>query len=456
MARTDTIYARLPRALQNLAVTGFGAYWAWQRFGPGFRGEAAGYRARDRWTAAQWDAWRREELRSMLSAAVERVPAYREAFDRSQRTAALAGRLDELPLLEKDPLREDPRQFLDPERAPRRPLVFHTSGSSGTPIATYWTVPELRGSIALREVRSAGWAGVSFRQPRATFSGRMVEPDPDSTGPYHRFNAVERQVYLSPFHLRPDTAWAYADALRQHHTVWATGYAVSYGLLARFLLDAGVEPLALSAVITTSEKLTTETRDLVSRAFGCRAFEEYSTVENALFASECESGSLHVSPDAGVVEILRPDGSPTEPGEIGEVVATSFLRRYQPLIRFRLGDLASWSDEPCACGRSMPILHEVVGRVEDVVTGPDGRQMVRFHGVFVDLDHIIEGQVVQRTLHDYVVRVVAPHLEPVDEQAIVDRMVQRLGSDVSITVEVVPAIERNAAGKFRAVVSELP
>jgi phenylacetate-CoA ligase len=104
----------------------------------------------------------------------------------------------------------------------------------------------------------------------------------------------------------------------------------------------------------------------------------------------------------------------------------------------------------------MPILQEVVGRVEDVVTGPDGRQMVRFHGVFVDLDHIIEGQVVQRTLHDYVVRVVAPHLEPVDEQAIVDRMVQRLGSDVSITVEVVPAIERNAAGKFRAVVSELP
>lgn len=456
MARTDTIYGRLPRALQNLAVTGFGAYWAWQRFGPGYRDDVAAFRRRDHWTAAQWASWQHEQLRSLLTDAVERVPAYRDVFDRSQRAAALAGRLGELPLLEKGPLREDPTRFLDPDDEPRRPLVFHTSGSSGTPIATYWTVGELRRSMALREVRSAGWAGVSFRQPRATFSGRMVEPDPDSTGPFHRFNFVERQVYLSPFHLRPDTATSYADALRRHHTVWATGYAVSYGLLARFLLDAGAEPLALKAVITTSEKLTAETRHLVRQAFGCRAYEEYSTVENALFASECEAGSLHVSPDAGVVEILRPDGSPTDPGEIGEVVATSFLRHYQPLIRFRLGDLASWSDEPCGCGRAMPVLHEVVGRVEDVVTGPDGRQMVRFHGVFVGLDRVVEGQVVQRTPHDYLVRVVADQLEPADEQVIVDRMVQRLGSDVSVTVEVVPAIERNAAGKFRAVVSELP
>jgi len=60
------------------------------------------------------------------------------------------------------------------------------------------------------------------------------------------------------------------------------------------------------------------------------------------------------------------------------------MRDYQPLIRFRLGDLAAWDPEPCSCGSSMPILKEVVGRVEDVVVGPDGRQMVRFHGIFVD------------------------------------------------------------------------
>ena len=46
------------------------------------------------------------------------------------------------------------------------------------------------------------------------------------------------------------------------------------------------------------------------------------------------------------------------------------------------------------------MLKEIVGRLEDVVVGPDGRRMVRFHGIFVGLPNVTEGQVVQRTLDD--------------------------------------------------------
>ncbi|NIR65644.1 MAG: phenylacetate--CoA ligase family protein, partial [candidate division Zixibacteria bacterium] len=82
------------------------------------------------------------------------------------------------------------------------------------------------------------------------------------------------------------------------------------------------------------------------------------------------------------------------------------MRSYQPLIRFQLGDVATWSSEPCACGRSMPIIQEVLGRIEDVVVGPDGRQMVRFHGIFVDQPHIREGQIIQEALDSIRVKVV--------------------------------------------------
>ncbi|GJQ22200.1 MAG: hypothetical protein HBSIN02_25550 [Bacteroidia bacterium] len=132
-------------------------------------------------------------------------------------------------------------------------------------------------------------------------------------------------------------------------------------------------PRTLKSIITTSEKLTPEMRKVMEKAYGCKIYEEYSTVENALFASECEDGRLHVSPDVSIVEILRPDGSACLPGEVGEVVTTVLSRKYQPLIRFRLGDLAAWDDEPCTCGRQMPVIREVVGRIEDVVVGPDGR-----------------------------------------------------------------------------------
>jgi phenylacetate-CoA ligase len=455
MGRTDEIYERLPTIGQHAAVTAFGSYWAWARFGPGFRRHLEAFRSRERWTAAEWETYRSAATRSLLTDAVRNVPHYRSTYTGTDREAALAGQLDELPLLEKAPLRRDPKAFIDPRLVPPHPKVFHTSGSTGTPVATYWSADELRASMALREVRSAGWAGTSFGRPRATFSGRMVEPDPESNGPYYRLNAIERQIYLSPFHLSRATAAAYADAFRRHRIQWATGYAVSFSLLAGFILDEGIEPLSLRAVVTTSEKLTDSMRDRISAAFGCRVYEEYSTVENALFASECEHGSLHVSPDAGLVEILRPDGSPADPGETGEVVATCLLRKVQPLIRYRLGDLASWSAEPCLCGRNLPVIAEVSGRVEDVLVGPDGRELVRFHGVFVGIPGVVEAQVVQETLDRFRVVVVPDSSFTADDEGeMIRRMRQRLGA-VSVAVERAEGIPRTASGKFRAVVSEI-
>lgn len=455
MSRTDAVYARLPVVGQHAAASVFGSTWAWARFGPGFQGHLAAFEARDRWDAERWNAYSERVVPEMLSNAVERVPYYQHTYTAEQRRAAREGRLADLPLLDKAPLRLDPVQFLDPAERPRRPRVFLTSGSSGTPIATWMSTDELRASMAVREARSARWAQTSFRFPRATFSGRMVVPDPSSAGPFYRLNAVERQIYMSAFHLRLDTAAAYLDAFRRHRIQWATGYAVSYSLLARFIIESGLDPLSLRAVITTSEKVTDPMRRLIGAAFGCRAYEEYSSVENAFFASECSEGSLHVSPDVGVVEILRADGSPVERGEVGEVVVTSLMRRLQPLIRFRIGDTAMWSSEPCSCGRGMPVIAEVCGRTEDILIGPDGRRLVRFHGVFVGLDQVVEAQVVQEQLDRFRVLVVPePNFNDGDEAEIVRRMRQRLG-DVSVQVVRCQHIPRSASGKFQAVVSEL-
>lgn len=178
-------------------------------------------------------------------------------------------------------------------------------------------------------------------------------------------------------------------------------------------------------------------------------------VENALFASECADGGLHVSPDVGVIEILRPDGMPADSGEVGEVFATTLMRGVQPLVRYRVGDLARWSGDACPCGRAMPVLAEVSGRVEDVVVGPDGRELVRFHGIFVGMPEVVEAQVVQEAIDRFRLVVVAERgFTHSDEEEMIARMRQRLG-DVAVRVELVDRIPRTSSGKFRAVISEL-
>ena len=130
------------------------------------------------------------------------------------------------------------------------------------------------------------------------------------------------------------------------------------------------------------------------------------------------------------------------------------MRLYQPFIRYRVGDLAMWDPDPCLCGRQMPVIKEVIGRIEDVVIGPDGRQMVRFHGVFTGQPNVREGQIIQEALSMIRVRVVPTHrFSQVDEQDIVNRVQQRLGNEVTVTVEKVREIPRTKAGKFQAVIS---
>jgi phenylacetate-CoA ligase len=456
LSNFDSLYTKLPIWAQHLAVSAYGLYWNRLRFGSGYSDYVPIYQDRENFTLAKWQAWQMAQLKQLLPACVKYVPYYRDYWTETQKQAALNGDLGALPLLEKEPVRANPKAFLREDMTPSRPQAFLTSGSTGTPITSYYTIPELRQSMALREVRSARWAGVSFKLPRATFSGRMVEPEPNSKGPYYRFNAAERQVYFSAFHLRPDTAHQYVEALHRHKIQWGTGYAVSFYLLARFMLENSITAPNLKAIITTSEKLTPEMRSVMEKAYGCKVYEEYSTVENAIFASECEYGRLHVSPDVAVVEILRPDGSLCEPGEAGEVVVTTLARTYHPLIRFRLGDMAMWDAEPCLCGRQMPVLKEVMGRIEDVIVGPDGREMVRFHGVFSGQPHVREGQIIQESLEEIRIKVVTLNgFGESDIQDITHRVQQRLGEGVRVVVEPVMEIPRTKAGKFQAVVSML-
>ena len=102
------------------------------------------------------------------------------------------------------------------------------------------------------------------------------------------------------------------------------------------------------------------------------------------------------------------------------------------------------------------MIREVIGRVEDVVYGPDGRRMVRFHGVFIDQPNVIRGQIVQQALDRIVVRV-EPTLEfgDADRQSLAQRVRQRLGNTVHVEVRTTDRFEQSASGKLRSVVSHL-
>lgn len=463
-SQLEKLYARAPVSLQHAMVTAFGIQWYWRRFGPGFRDELDGFLARTYFTAEQWKEYQTGVLRELLTLATTRIPYYQRAWRGLGLDAGAIARfriedLGGLPVLEKDSPRAEPEAFCVDGRPPDGATVCPTSGSTGTPVRVYVTNAEFRRSLALREARSCRPAGVSFRLPRATFSGRLIVPAAVSSGPFHRYNRVERQVYFSAFHLSPRNAAAYLEPLVRHRIVWGTGYTHAWDQLATFILEQGLPaPPQLRAIITTSEKLTPDARSRIERAFGCRVFQEYGTVEDALFASEHADGELRLSPDAGIVELRRSDGSIVPPSSTdeGETITTSFIHRGQIFIRYRLGDVARWGQARVPGELAMPILGEVVGRLEDVVEAPDGRRTVRFHGIFTEVAGVREAQVIQEARDRLRIRVVpSPQFSDQTVAEIVRRVQARLTTAMRVDVEPVDAIPRTAAGKFKAVVNAM-
>ena len=167
---------------------------------------------------------------------------------------------------------------------------------------------------------------------------------------------------------------------------------------------------------------------------------------------------MHIHPEYGISEVVRPDGRPAAAGEEGDVVVTSFLHRIMPLLRYRLGDRAILAPEGerCDCGRAMPVVARVVGRIDDTLYVPERGFVGRLDPVFKGDMAILEAQIEQQSLDHIVVRLVpANGWRPEQEKHLLHNLRAKLGSSVSITIDECEAIPRDANGKFRSVLTKV-
>ena len=152
----------------------------------------------------------------------------------------------------------------------------------------------------------------------------------------------------------------------------------------------------------------------------------------------------------GIIEVIDEHKKcQIEQGE-GELVSTGLLNFNQPLIRYRIGDRIKMASTAKKSKSQMPMVEEISGRIEDIVMGPDGRKMVRFHGVFIDIAGLINAQLVQEDINWIRLRLqVNKEFDRKSELLIKNRLRSQLG-EVKITFEYPESIGLNKNGKFKA------
>ncbi|GEO09949.1 phenylacetate--CoA ligase family protein [Segetibacter aerophilus] len=460
MPLTETIYQKSPVAIQNILISAFGYQWKKRRFGGIFSKEYKAAKNRESYTVQQWTDYQQAELQKLLLHAQAKVPFYKSSFDEKGITATDIqnldlGRLEDLPVLTKEQLRKFCTTTLISTTKESNTSFFSSSGSTGTPVKILYSHSMHQKWFSIFEARIRNWAGVSSFIPRGMIGGRRIVADASNTPPFYRYNYFEKQAYFSAYHISSANASNYLKGIEKHKVEYMTGYAMSNFFLARFLMENNMQAPELKAVLPSSEKLSPEMRQMFLEVYNCKTFDSWGSVEACGMVSECEHGSLHINPDAGIIEILDDDLKPVPDGVAGDVYCTGLLNFDQPLIRYKIGDRMIRSSEPCACGRNMPVIKEIVGRIEDVVIGRDGREIVRFHSIFYGLEKIKKAQVIQEELGHIHIKIEAEtSLTQEEENMIAQRVESQLG-EMDISIEEVVSIPLNKNGKFQAVISKV-
>jgi len=430
------------------------------RYGPEYEKLLKDIARRDAWTPQQFRDYQDRQVREIVGLAAAHVPYYRALFAEGAIDPASIRNVDDLaklPVLEKHVVRADPVAFVDERLDRRRLMVAHTSGTTGTPLDLYRDVTQESAAFAYFDARCHAVAGMRrVRNPSVSLGGHLVASPERNRPPFWVHNPRWRQLYMSSYHLSPDYLGFYVEELRRFRGDYIEGYPSSVYAIANYVVANDLAPVPFKACFTTAETLFDHQRQTIERAFASRLYNQYGCGEMTGFAAECAGGSMHLSPEIGFVEVLDDDGKPVPAGQTGKLVCTSLINRVQPFLRYAVGDVGSRKAGQCPCGRLLPLLGGIEGRIDAVLITRDGRRIGRLDPVFKGAKGIAEAQIVQDDYDKFRIRIVpGKDYTSADGQRVTENLAQRLG-EADIRVELTGSIERTAAGKFRAIVCNLP
>ena len=340
-------------------------------------------------------------------------------------------------ILKKSDVRSKPSDFISTQHGSL--IETHTSGSTGMPMRICSDLRENAFGVAF-ELHHLFETGHGILDTQAKISHTASSP-----------NILQRIGILECHYLdvqAPEIS--ILDKLKKLKADSLNCYPSFLNHLAR--INDG---LRFKRIYCGGEVLTEKTRKAAEESFSCKVFNRYGSMETSWFAWECEKGSMHIQADQFVVEIV--DGS-GKPAKSGNILVTPLWRRTMPFIRYALGDRASWGSR-CTCGRSLPTLKSIEGRLDDAIILPSGKvRSARSINLMDEFDEIISYRIIQEKKDLFVFRYVPAKK---DISSTVKKQIENiiikgcLNEKVKVEFEPVNKLQRTRTGKIRTVISKV-
>ncbi|NLC72052.1 MAG: phenylacetate--CoA ligase family protein [Desulfuromonadaceae bacterium] len=360
--------------------------------------------------------------------------------------------LRRLPLLTKAEIRANGQAMISRGFAVERLQKAKTGGSTGKALELYFTeeCSELRNACALRHNLWSGW---NRGEPIAAIWGNPVLPN-TLKETLRQFISGPPVIYLDTMAVSSASVARFVDEWRQVKPTLIFGHAHSLYLLARKLEEMRISDLCPKGIISSSMMLLPHERAKIEEIFGIKVIDRYGCEEVSLIASECEKHEgMHLNIEHLFVEFLRDDDTPVADGEPGRIVVTDLMNRAMPLIRYQVEDVGVPTNRHCSCGRGLPLMENVTGRVADFLVKKDGSRVAGVSLIentltrFPGLDQL---QIIQTQLQRFVIRIVpGKGYEGQTVKELEKYFKGVFGEETEVEIEKISDIPKESSGKYR-------
>ncbi|NKB57779.1 MAG: hypothetical protein GKS00_15750 [Alphaproteobacteria bacterium] len=340
-----------------------------------------------------------------------------------------------------------------------RLLTASSSGSTGRPVTarktdvnqTFHRALNLRNHLWHKRDLSAKFATVRGYDP-----GVAMAPDGQHNKSWAAVYQTGPSVQLNSAHctLGEQVHW-----IVKERPPYILSYPTNLHALALRCAELDLRMPWLKALVTFSEALSPGQRSVIEDVFGVGVEDMYSAAEVSMIAVQCpdKPGNYHVQSENVLMEVVKDDGTRCDIGETGRILVTDLHNFAMPFIRYEIGDLATFGP-PCSCGRGLPTVKRIFGRVRNMLRLESGEQ------IFPDIAalHLNEiaplrqYQMIQKSFTDIEMKLTLSRDFEGDEEAHMRKMIlDALGRPFNLHLVPVDDIPRHPSGKFEDFISEV-
>ncbi len=315
------------------------------------------------------ESYKLKQLRKLLVEAGENVPYWRSLFKKIGFEPARIKKItdiEELPLLNKDIIKENYKDFIS-EKVDLETITYMTTGgSTGSPLKILMDC----------EYRSRSHAATRYYLMKAGITpgiqrgvrlhGNTI---PKSITINGKFWITEgSRLTMSVSDISMENCSEYMRVIREFKPNYIHAYASALSLLVTYAERLGEKfPNSIQNIFCDSETVYSWQRDLILRSMNVNFYNIYGHTEGAGMAITFPKSKALEAMPIGIMEILDATGNVlTKSGDEGEIVVTGFNNAIMPFIRYQTSDIAVIGSENKNNTRPFrPILSSVKGRMQD-------------------------------------------------------------------------------------------